>query len=67
MSTMSETCIVCLGDLGESVNDLPHTFDPIVKSENGLDDDSNEPAYEIRNALSAAMDDRALVNPHLMP
>ena len=30
---MSETCIVCLGELGESANDLPHLSDPNVKAE----------------------------------
>lgn len=30
---MSDTCIVCLGDLGESANDLPHPNAPIIKSE----------------------------------
>lgn len=64
---MAETCIVCLGDLGESVNDLPHTFDQTVKSEPVSKDDSNEPSEETRNALSKAVDDRALVIAHLLP
>lgn len=33
---MSETCIVCLGDLGESAHELPHPGDTgAVKSTNG--------------------------------
>ena len=30
---MSETCIVCLGDLGENANDLPRSDDPPIKYE----------------------------------
>ena len=30
---MSETCIVCLGDLGENVNDPPHSDAAYIKSE----------------------------------
>lgn len=32
ITTMSETCIVCLGDLGESVHDLPHLNDAVIKT-----------------------------------
>ena len=34
---MSETCIVCLGDLGEGANDLPHPKAPAIKSEDAPD------------------------------
>ena len=64
---MAETCIVCLGDLGESVNDLPHTFDQTFKLNPISNDDSNEPSDEKRNALSIAVADRALVIAHLLP
>lgn len=30
---MSETCIVCLGDLGENANDLPHSDAVAIDSE----------------------------------
>lgn len=35
---MSETCIVCLGDLGESINDLPRSDNLVIKPEETSDD-----------------------------
>ncbi|SLM36616.1 Zinc finger, RING/FYVE/PHD-type [Lasallia pustulata] len=34
---MSETCIVCLGDLGESANELPHPIAQAIKAEDAAD------------------------------
>ncbi len=42
---MSETCIVCLGDLGESGNDLDRALSPAVKLEHAVDVDSNSPHH----------------------
>ncbi|KAL8912419.1 MAG: hypothetical protein Q9171_002605 [Xanthocarpia ochracea] len=42
---MSETCIVCLGDLGESGNDLDRALSPAVKLEHAVDVNSNSPVH----------------------
>lgn len=34
---MSETCIVCLGDLGESANELPRSIAQAIKAEDDAD------------------------------
>ena len=34
---MSETCIVCLGDLGESANELPRSIVQAIKAEDDAD------------------------------
>ncbi|KAL8897515.1 MAG: hypothetical protein Q9192_002542, partial [Flavoplaca navasiana] len=48
---MSETCIVCLGDLGESGNDLDRAPSPAIKLEQALDVHGN---YTVDNRIQVA-------------
>ena len=62
---MSETCIVCLGDLGESVNDLPRFDAPAVKSEQTLEDGSIN--VSTRRSRSRSHDVSEEMIAHLLP
>ncbi|KAL8682266.1 MAG: hypothetical protein Q9186_001635 [Xanthomendoza sp. 1 TL-2023] len=57
---MSETCIVCLGDLGESGNDLDRALPPAVKLEGALEADVKSPVR-----VSTDQDDERIA--HLLP
>lgn len=50
---MSETCIVCLGDLGGSGNEFPHQNDQVIKADNSEDRDVGwdllaSPAHKVK-------------------
>ena len=60
---MSETCIVCLGDL-ESGNALPHPLVPMVKSE---DDDHGGLMPTLPKKHSHADDGKTEMIAHLLP
>lgn len=63
---MSDTCIVCLGDLGESANDLPLPKAPVinVKTEDGLDSTAPNPTTRSR---SHSHDQAGETIAHLLP
>ncbi|MCJ1455799.1 hypothetical protein MMC28_006155 [Mycoblastus sanguinarius] len=61
---MSETCIVCLGELGESTNDLPHSVVRAIKSE----DDGHAGLVPITSTAPTRSDDQeSELIAHLLP
>jgi hypothetical protein len=65
---MSGTCIVCLGDLGESFSEVPALSSALAKSptENGLDKQASIEAHATITSDNAADDSPALIA-HLQP
>ena len=60
---MSETCIVCLGDLGENVNDLPRPNAAALKSEVA---DHGAPPATLKSPLRNHNPDAEMIA-HLLP
>ena len=60
---MSETCIVCLGDLGENVNDLPRSDAAAIKSEVA---DHGAPPVTLKSPLRGHNPDAEMIA-HLLP
>lgn len=56
---MSDTCIVCLGDLGESGNNLNPAVSPAVKLEESLE-------YKVKSPIRSADEDDERIA-HLLP
>ena len=65
---MSGTCIVCLGELGESSSEVPALSSALAKSptENGLDQQASNEARTATNSNIAAEETPALIA-HLQP
>lgn len=59
INNMSDTCIICLGDLGESANDLPRSVAPALELEDDTQkgssstSDSSEQGNKIEDAMVA--------------
>ena len=60
---MSDTCIVCLGDLGESANDLPHSDARSFK----VEDDAHEGLPATSKALEQGNKSEDAMIAHLLP
>jgi hypothetical protein len=65
---MSGTCIVCLGDLGESLSEVPALSSALAKSpaENGMDKQASIEAHAATTSNNASEDTHALIA-HLQP
>lgn len=61
---MSETCIVCLADFGESANELPRSDVPVVKSTD--DDDGRLLRSKTKSPLQSDENEDAMIA-HLLP
>lgn len=60
---MSETCIVCLGDLGENANDFPRSDTTAIKSE---DADKGARPVTLKSPLRGQTPDTEMIA-HLLP
>ncbi|KAL9122604.1 MAG: hypothetical protein Q9187_000836 [Circinaria calcarea] len=63
---MSETCIVCLGDLGESVHDLPH-LDSAIKTECDTDEFDGSYSHNNTACVSPGNGENIELIAHLLP
>ncbi|MCJ1337409.1 hypothetical protein MMC09_002691 [Bachmanniomyces sp. S44760] len=61
---MSESCIVCLADLGESASDLPHPLIPAINSKNGAHGEIENSPSVLVNSLE---DKASNLIAHLLP
>ena len=64
---MSETCIVCLGDLGESVHDLPHLNDAVIKTECDTGEIDGTYSHSTTASVSPRNGDNVELIAHLLP
>ena len=64
---MSETCIVCLGDLGESVHDLPHLDDAVIKKECDAGEIDGSYSHSTAASVSPRNGDIVELIAHLLP